>query len=73
MGIELESVVKFSAHMGKASGAIYPGSADLFIALVAVALEDAPIISEELGGTFRRPAHAKVEDHRSAGLLYWNS
>ena len=53
--------------MGKASGAHYPGSADLFVALVAIALEDAPIISEELGGTFPRPAHAKVEDDRSAG------
>ena len=53
--------------MGKASGTHYPRSADLFVALVAVALEDAPIISEELGGTFSRPAHAKVEDDRSAG------
>ena len=30
LGVELESIVKFSAHVGEASGAHYPGSADLF-------------------------------------------
>jgi hypothetical protein len=52
--------------MSKASDAHHPGSADLFVALVAVALEDAPVIAKELGGTFPRPAHAEVEDDRSA-------
>ena len=66
LGVELEGVVKFSAHMGEASGANHPGSADLFVALVAVALQDAPVIAKELGGTFPRPAHSEVEDDRSA-------
>ena len=67
LGIELESVVKFSARMGKASGTHHVGSADLFVALVAIALQDASVIAKELGGTFPRPAHAKVEDDRSTG------
>ena len=53
--------------MGKASGAHHAGSANLFVALVTIASENAPVITEELGGTFPRPAHAKVEDNRSAG------
>ena len=73
MGIELESVVKFSARVGKASGTHYVGSADLFVALVAVALKDASVMAKELSGTFPRPAHAKVEHDRPPGLLYWNS
>ena len=52
--------------MGEASGANHPRSADLFVALVAVALRDSPVIAKELGGTFPRPAHAEVEDDRSA-------
>ena len=49
--------------MGEASRPYHSRSADLFVALVAVALEDAPIIPEELSGTFPRSAHAKVEDN----------
>ena len=67
LGIELESVAKFSSHMGQASRTHYPGSADLFVALVAVALKDNPVMAEEeLSGTFPRSAHAKVENNRSA-------
>ena len=43
LGVELESVGKFSSPMGQASGTHYPGSADLFVTLVAIALEDAPV------------------------------
>ena len=41
LGVELESVVKFPAHMGEASRPYHCGSADLFVALVAIALQDA--------------------------------
>ena len=68
--VELESIVKFSAHMGKASRANYPGSADLFVALVAVALEDAPVISEQFSGTFRALLMQKSKTTGPPGLLY---
>jgi hypothetical protein len=39
--------------MGQASGTHDPGSADLFVFLVAIALEDTPVTGEELGGPSR--------------------
>lgn len=68
LGIELEGVVKFSVHMGEAPRPYHSRSADLFVALVAVALQDAPVIAEELRGAFPRSAYAKVEDNRPAVL-----
>src|SRR4029077_16800792 len=67
LGIELEGVAKFSAHMGQAADPYHPGGADLFVTLVAVALQDAPVTSEELRGAFPRPAHAEVKDDRPPG------
>jgi hypothetical protein len=59
--------------MGKASGAYNPGGADLFVALVAVALKNAPVIAEELGGTSRALLMQKSKTTGPPGLLYWNS
>ena len=72
-GVELESVVKFSAHMGKASGANHPRSADLFVALVAVALQDAPVIAKNSAGPSRALLMQKSKTTGPPGLLYWNS
>src|SRR4029453_6069199 len=66
-GSSLRASANFLRTWARHPARTIPGEPILFVTLVGIALEDAPVTAKERSGAFPRPAHAEVKDHRSSG------